>query len=269
MSDTKKKLKTEINELVLDGRYIHYSEAISEKKVSKEDIELLKKDEAFQKFKKAYVNLGVNYNRWYSKSASVVAQILPERVGEFKKLYSDEKRTTKDISYINYSISDYLIGLRITRAGQSVVDSFGAFHAKIQQQLAILDSCTGIIDSKLADIEGVLQSELFASELEMAKDMLKKNHVRVSGALAGVTLEIHLKKVCMNHGVIFKKAHPTITDFNEELRKNEMIDVPTWRLIQRLGDIRNLSVHSKEREPKPDEVEDLIRGCEKLIAELF
>ncbi|HEX8503790.1 MAG TPA: hypothetical protein VF630_00355, partial [Hymenobacter sp.] len=95
------------------------------------------------------------------------------------------------------------------------------------------------------------------------------NHIRVSGALAGVTLEIHLKKVCINHGVIFKKAHPTITDFNEELKKNEMIDVPTWRLIQRLGDIRNMSVHSKDREPTADEVEDLIRGCEKLIAELY
>jgi hypothetical protein len=45
--------------------------------------------------------------------------------------------------------------------------------------------------------------------------------------------------------------------------------LPTWRLIQRLGDIRNLSAHSKEREPTKDEIEDMIRGCEKLIAEVF
>ena len=54
-----------------------------------------------------------------------------------------------------------------------------------------------------------------------------------------------------------------------ELKRNEIIDVPTWRLIQRLSDIRNLSVHAKEREPTKDEILDLIIGCEKLIAELF
>ncbi|MBU1014086.1 MAG: hypothetical protein KKG99_13890 [Bacteroidetes bacterium] len=139
----------------------------------------------------------------------------------------------------------------------------------MEQQIEILNSCLDIIDSKLADIEGILQSELFENELETAKDILKKKHIRVAGALAGVTLESHLKKVCKNHNLKFRKPNPTIVDFNEELKKQESIDLTTWRLIQRLGDIRNLCVHAKEREPTKDEVEDLIRGCEKLIAELI
>mgnify|MGYP003576040334 FL=1 len=84
-----------------------------------------------------------------------------------------------------------------------------------------------------------------------------------------MTLEIHLGKVCSNHNINFRKQNPTIADFNEELRKNEIIDVPTWRLIQRLGDIRNMSVHSKEREPSKSEIGDLIKGVEKLISELY
>ena len=109
---------------------------------------------------------------------------------------------------------------------------------------------------------------MFENEIIAAKDLLSKKYNRAAGALAGVTLEIHLAKVCEAHNIKFRKQHPTISDFNEELKKSDLIDTPTWRLIQRLGDIRNLSVHSKEREPTKDEVEDLIKGIEKLIGEL-
>jgi len=64
------------------------------------------------------------------------------------------------------------------------------------------------------------------------------------------------------------KDNTRLNRINEELKKLEIIDLPTWRLIQRLGDIRNMSAHSKEREPTPDEVMDLIRGVEKLISEI-
>ena len=102
-----------------------------------------------------------------------------------------------------------------------------------------------------------------------AEDLLKKKHVRSAGALAGVTLEIHLRKVCKNHKIKFRKKSPTISDYNEELKKQGIIDIPTWRLIQRLGDIRNLCVHAKEREPRIDEVEDLIVGTKKIISTIF
>ena len=135
-------------------------------------------------------------------------------------------------------------------------------------QLSILDSCYDLIDSKLIDIAGILQYELFENELHAAKDLLLKKYNRAAGALAGVTLEIHLSKVCSNHLIKFRKANPTISNFNEKLKEKSIIDMSTWRLIQRLGDIRNMSVHSKEREPSKDEIEDLIRGCEKLISEI-
>ena len=269
MTETKKKIKDELTNLVQTGRFIHYNELFTQKKLGKAEIDHLDKWKEFQEFRKKFTTLGLAYNNWYSKSTRVIEQLLPDRISEFKKLYTEDKRATKDISFINYNISDYLIGLSIKRGETTIVDSLGAFHAKIEQQISILNSCLEIIDSRLSDIEGVLQSELFSNELEMADDMLKKKYNRAAGALAGVTLEVHLSKVCKNHKLSFKKAHPTISDFNEELRKNEFIDIPTWRLIQRLGDIRNMSVHSKEREPTNDEVQDLIRGCQKLIAELF
>lgn len=161
-------------------------------------------------------------------------------------------------------------GIRIVNnySRTEVFDSFNRFSVNFQNQIGILSSCIPRLDSILTNIEGVLQSELFEGELESAKDLLSKNHIRASGALAGVTLETHLPKVCKAHSITIKKTNPTISDYNEELKSKRVIDIPTWRLIQRLGDIRNLAVHSKEREPAKDEIDDLIRGCEKLIAEL-
>jgi hypothetical protein len=47
------------------------------------------------------------------------------------------------------------------------------------------------------------------------------------------------------------------------------LDVPTWRQIQRLGGIRNLCDHNKEREPTKDEVIELIGGVDKVSKTLF
>jgi hypothetical protein len=266
---TKEKIITEIKDLVSYGRVALYYEAIIKKQLTKEQIKTLEETEGYQRYKKDYKSLNTSYQRWYTKSLAVIRQIMPERYNEFVSLYSIEKR--KEIDYLTYSISDYLIGLSVTRGiyKEEVINPFSAFHTKFENQISILESTIYRIESILNDIEGILQSDLFENELDAAKDLLKKKHIRSSGALVGVVLESHLRKVCANHDVKFRKNHPTISDYNEELRKEEIIDVPTWRLIQRLGDIRNLSVHSKDREPTTDEIEDLIRGAEKLIAELF
>jgi hypothetical protein len=212
-------------------------------------------------------NLHIDYQTWYSKCLPLVETVLPERYREFTEQYKLDKR--KEITYATYTISDYMIGLRITRAGSDVVDTVSAFTSKFQLQLSILNSALGRIDSALSDLTGVLQSQLFDSELDAAAHLLQNKHLRASGALAGVTLETHLSHVCRNHKLALTKKDPTIGDFNEKLKEHSVLDIPTWRLIQRLADIRNLCVHSKDRDPKPDEVEDLITGVRKVIASMF
>ena len=56
---------------------------------------------------------------------------------------------------------------------------------------------------------------------------------------------------------------------NDTLKNATVIDVPVWRNLQRLADIRNLCSHAKDREPTRDEVEELISGAQKVIKTLF
>lgn len=104
--------------------------------------------------------------------------------------------------------------------------------------------------------------------MDAAAELLKKKHLRAAGVLAGVTLESHLKQVCGNHTLKPQKSTPTIGDFNDSLKQAGVLDVPMWRLIQRLGDIRNLCAHAKDREPREDEVQDMIVGTKKVLAEI-
>lgn len=267
MNRIKKKIKKDINNLLTEGRMLLHHEAIQKNEISSDQKKKIENYDAYRNFKKSFISLISSYQNWYSKALPVVKQILPERYNEFISYYQIEKRNK--INFLTYTISDYLIGLRLMFADLETFNTYEAFSVKFQNQLGILESVITRIDTVLTDIEGILQSELFVNELEATKDLLKKRHFRASGTLAGITLEIHLSKVCKNHNITLRKRNPTTSDYNDKLKNAKILDIPTWRLIQRLIDIRNLSAHLKDRDPKKDEIEDLIQGCEKIIAEVF
>jgi hypothetical protein len=112
-------------------------------------------------------------------------------------------------------------------------------------------------------------ADLFDSELDVAAALAKNKFYRPAGALAGVVLEKHLTHVCENHSIKLPKKSPVINDLNEALKEANVIDVPQWRFVQHLADIRNLCVHNKQAEPTMEQVQDLIAGVNKAIRTLF
>ena len=115
----------------------------------------------------------------------------------------------------------------------------------------------------------IVQADLFDSELESARELSKHKFLRGAGAIAGVVLEKHFKQVMKNHSITSRKKHLSLNDYNELLKENSIVDIPTWRQIQRLGDIRNLCDHNKDREPTSEEVTELIDGVDKITKTIF
>lgn len=64
-------------------------------------------------------NFNRSYDSWYSEALVVLKQLLPDRVDDFIKQYKQEKR--KDIDFLTYGISDYLLGVRTTKGYQQEV----------------------------------------------------------------------------------------------------------------------------------------------------
>ena len=68
------------------------------------------------------------YQQWYTKTLPVIRQLVPERFSEFVEQYKLEKR--KAIAHSTYTISDYLVGLRIIRNpdGKEIVKNWLMFR---------------------------------------------------------------------------------------------------------------------------------------------
>jgi hypothetical protein len=207
-----------------------------------------------------------NYEVWYSESLLVIKQLIPDRLEDFKMLYKDDKR--KNLEYINYTVSDFIMNV-VRKIGPDVIVNQEAAYPKFQQQLDILDSARKRLKSSLFDIKQILQADLFDSELDSANELLKKGFIRAAGAISGVLIEKHLTQVMLNHNLKSRKKNISISDLNDMLKSNDIYDVATWRFIQRLGDLRNLCDHFKEREPTKEEVQDLISGTDKIIKTIY
>jgi hypothetical protein len=209
------------------------------------------------------------YQPWYSEAKVLIKQLLPDRLADFVRYY-EKPKPRKDITYENYRIEDYLQGLEVTSGWQKEkVVGRDAAIPHFQQQLAILKSVKARFESSLFDIRQLVQADLFDSELDAANELAKNKFTRAAGALAGVVLERHLAQVCDNHGLKVTKKAPGIADLNDALKDAGVVEVPQWRFIQHLADIRNLCDHNKKTEPTTPQVDDLIAGVMKTTKTLF
>ncbi|MBA7621610.1 hypothetical protein ES703_28974 [subsurface metagenome] len=262
MESNLSKYKNDLKHLIDNGFLLYYGMAldldICDDK-SKKELKALAKQKKLLPFKQ-------EYETWYSEAQQVIKQIIPDRLNDFTKLYKDEKR--KEVSFLTYTISDYMIGLRTSRFGETVANGTAAFP-KFEQQLNILKSAKQRFESSLFDITQILQAEIFDNELDSARELLKKGFIRGAGAITGVVLERHLSQVCQNHKLSIRKKHPTINDYNEILKNQDVIEVSTWRFIQHLADLRKLCDHKKKREPTQDDINDLIEGVDKISKSIF
>ncbi len=209
------------------------------------------------------------YQPWYSEAKVLIKQLLPDRLADFVRYY-EKPKPRKDITYESYRIEDCLQGLNVTRGWEKekvVGPDAGIPH--FRQQLAIVKSVKARFESSLFDIRQLVQADLFDCELEAAMELSKQKFLRAAGAVAGVVLEKHLQQVCNNHGTKVSKKAPGIADLNNALKESGVVDIPQWRFIQHLADIRNLCDHDKKVEPTTDQVNDLIAGVAKVTKTLY
>jgi len=228
---------------------------------------VFKDDKKVKEYIRKILPFNREYQSWYTESLAIIKQLMPDRLNDFVRLY-EKPKTRKAIEYGNYVMEDYLQNLTVTRGYAKKVGPEAAIN-QFDQQLNILKSMERRFESSLFDIRQLVQADLFDSELEAAKELNKNKFSRGAGAIAGVVLEKHLAQVLENHNLKSSKKNPSISDFNDNLKSSGVYDTPTWRKIQHLGDIRNLCDHNKTREPKQEEVEELIEGVEAIIKTVY
>jgi hypothetical protein len=262
--------KKDLDSLIAKGDDLHHAIQVE---CFPEEVEkhLKKSGVTLKEFTKSLPSFHADYQAWYSEAKVLVKQLLPDRLVDFVGYY-EKPKSRKDITHENYKIEDYLQGLRVTRsqgADQKKIAGPDSAIPQFRQQLAILKSVNARFESSLFDIRQLVQADLFDSELDAAEELSKNKFTRAAGALAGVVLERHLAQVCDNHNVKITKKDPTISDLNDALKGAKVIEIPDWRFVQLLADIRNLCGHDKKVEPTSEQVNGLIAGVAKVTKTMF
>ncbi len=212
-------------------------------------------------------NFTLDYQAWYSECLALILQILPERVDDFKAYYAP-KVIRKEISRSNYTVSDCLNGLVGTQYGEVKFSPICA-AAPMLQQYTIIQGLQNRFDSTLYDIKTLVHADLLDDELHSAEILNKNGFTRAAGAVAGVVLEGHLGAVVSRHAIKLSKSKPTIATFNDALKDASILDIPQWRFVQHLADIRNMCDHKMVIDPTPESVTELINGVRKITKTVF
>jgi hypothetical protein len=207
-----------------------------------------------------------SYQSWYSEALACVSQLLPNRREDFICYYKPLK-TRKSLDAENYTVSNYLRGVSAKRGFQEVVGLAAALEP-FQQQVKIVEALKQRLESSLFDIRTLVQADLFDNELDAAAELNRKGFQRGAGAVAGVILEEHLTTICAQHEIATGKS-PAISRLNDLLKENDVIEVPTWRFVQRLGDLRNLCDHKRIPDPTTGDIDELIAGVKKVMKTIY
>ncbi len=185
------------------------------------------------------------YQRWFSGARAIVAKNQQSRLKEFDALHESA----------------------LSLFGRSYMTQHGQYSTMndLRQQSDILHAVPDHIRYSAIDLELQAYATLMDDEIGATQTLAKQGFLRPAGALAGVILERHLKNLLRKHDppVAFR-ANATLSTLND-LCKEKIYDVPVWRRIQHLTDLRNLCAHEKDREPTKDEVGELLTGVSGIV----
>ena len=135
----------------------------------------------------------------------------------------------------------------------------------------VLTSLKSVFNAAKEDFEGgylnstrsLVQAEVFDSELEQAKELLKNGYKTAAAVVAGVVLETTLRELCDRGGI----AHAKLDKMNADLVKNGNYNKLIQKRITALAVIRNSAAHGKPEEFSDNDVGDMIRDVERFVAE--
>ncbi len=264
----KKEIKTQLNDLITEGRGVFYVLSFEYDKEYSKD-----KRGAAQNFLNGVAKKmeapSKDYQVWYDKAYRMVRTFSPERLEEFEKLYTGDKsvKNSEYLDSITIGILHYFKGITKT-AGIKQDDFFETALTCLAVQISILMAIKENFDNNLFNMESNIHYGIYESEMEIAEELQKQERFRVAGAIAGVILEVHLKNVVTNRGIPINSQKPGILDYNNILRSKNVYDKITAGLIKSCNDIRNKCVHPNKGEPTESDVSHIISTAERIIGEV-
>lgn len=133
------------------------------------------------------------------------------------------------------------------------------------------DSCKGIFNAAKEDFEGgylfnvksLVSAEILDDALEQAEELMKSGYKDAACVIAGIVLETSIKQICTRESI----AHSKLDKMNVDLCKAGTYNVGMQKQITAWADRRNNAAHGNWNAYTIADVEDIIRGVRRFMAE--
>jgi hypothetical protein len=134
-------------------------------------------------------------------------------------------------------------------------------------------NCKSVFEAALEDYEGgylfnvrgLIKAEVLDDALEQARALQSAGYKDPACVVAGVSLEVTLKELCARSGIGQGKADK----MNVDLAKSGAYNVAKQKQITAWADLRNKAAHGQWDEYSAADVEDMIEGINRFIADFL
>lgn len=136
------------------------------------------------------------------------------------------------------------------------------------------ETCRGIFRAAKDDytngyifnVRALIKAELLSDDvLDQAKELLKNGYKDPACILAGIALEVTVKEMCTKQGI----KHGKLDKMNADLCKAGKYNTAKQKQITAWADLRNKAAHGDWDAYDHADVDDLIKGVERFIADFL
>lgn len=151
-------------------------------------------------------------------------------------------------------------------------NNFSKYYTKAASgHFSDFEKCKGIFQAAKSDYEsgylfsirGLIKAEDSADILDQATELLEAGYKDPACVIAGVALEIALKELCVRSDL----PHGNMNTMNVELYKKTVYNLGMQKQITAWAHWRNKAAHGEWDEYEVSQVEEMIRGVTRFVAE--
>jgi len=143
-------------------------------------------------------------------------------------------------------------------------DHISEFESNLLEALELLKAAKDdYVGGYLFNARWLIQAEVFSDTLEQASELLRSGYKDPACVVAGVALETTLKELCSRNGIPVAK----LDKMNADLCKSGIYNMGMQKQITAWAERRNTAAHGEWSEYREADVEDMINGVNRLIAE--
>lgn len=113
----------------------------------------------------------------------------------------------------------------------------------------------------LSNFKALVQAEIFDSELEQARELLKSKYIGAAAVVAGVVLETALRDMCIQNDIPISK----LDKMNSDLAKAGAYNKFQQKRVTAIAELRNQAAHGHWVDLSVNNVEAMINDVEALL----